>query len=324
MNKNNFFPKLAFFLIICIVIIVLIFVTNRKQSLKCPDGMAFINSLGGFCVDKYESSRSDATSVSAGTNNIPKSAPNVVIWTDINQTAARFACARAGKHLCTNSEWQAATETSPTNTGCPHGNNNYGKEVENYSEICASDPTYTAEKHGRCLAGAGPATWCTSSGVCDLNGNVYEWANETVFTSEPRNPSTVICWNTSSEGDVDKKNNICLKGWDVRGGNSGSYVANWNWTYNFPIKSADDTKPNASMGNDFFYTWCGGNATGYDCSDTPGRPYGGWGANATTVYQRGVLRGGFWAHDEGSGCFAMYLSAAPSGIGAGVGFRCCL
>jgi formylglycine-generating enzyme required for sulfatase activity len=321
---KNFFPKFLILLAFFAIVIGLIIEASQKHYLKCPNGMAFINSLGGFCVDKYEASRSDANSTFAGISDIPKSAPNVVVWTNINQSAAKFACAIVGKHLCTNDEWQAATETSPSNTRCPHGNTNYGKSDENYSEVCTQDLSYTPEKSDRCLAGSGPVTWCTTSGVCDLNGNVYEWVNAILFTSEPRNASTVICWNTSSEADVDKKNNICLKGWDMRGGNSGSFVANWNWTYNFPIKSADDTKPNASMGNDFFYTWCGGNATGYDCSDTPGRPYGGWGANATTIYQRGVLRGGYWAHDEGSGCFNMYLSAAPSGIGAGVGFRCCL
>jgi hypothetical protein len=323
MNKKNYSAWFAIFLIAGAITAVSIIKLSQKHS-RCPEGMVFINSLGGFCVDKYETSRSDATSTSAGMSDIPKSAQGVVVWTKINQSAARFACARAGKHLCTNNEWQAATGTSPSSTKCPHGNTNYGVSDENYLEQCIQDPTYVGEKHGRCLSGTGPAIWCTSSGVCDLNGNVYEWVNETVFTSNPRNYSTVICWNTSSEADVDKENHICLKGWDVRNHNSGSFVANWNWTYNIPIKSADDTKPNASMGDDFFYTWCGGNATGYDCSDTPGRPYGGWGANSNTVYQRGVLRGGYWAHDEGSGCFNMYLNAAPSGIGAGVGFRCCL
>jgi len=279
---------------------------SKDLSYYAPDGMAFIFSLGGFCIDKYEASRSDATASSAGSSNIPKSAQGVIPWVNINQTEARAACARAGKHLCTNNEWQAATGTSPSNTACTKGNNYYGTDFTDGSVNCTADGKGDPTQSGRCLTGS-ESVWCNSYGVCDLNGNVWEWVNETWFTSEPGNTSTVICWNTYSESDVDKPNHVCLAGWDVRGGNDGNYVANWNWTYNYPIKGS----ANATMGNDYFWTWCGG-------------VDGGWGATTATRYQRAVLRGGSWGNGANAGCFAMSLNNAPSYSSTIIGFRCCL
>jgi hypothetical protein len=292
---------------------------SKDLSYYAPDGMVFIFSLGGFCIDKYEASRSDATASSAGSSNIPKSAQGVIPWVNINQTEARAACARAGKHLCTNNEWQAATGTSPSNTACTKGNNYYGTDFTDSSVNCIADGKGDPTQSGSgCLTGS-ESVWCNSYGVCDLNGNVWEWVNETWFTSEPGSNSTVICWNTYSESDVDKLNHVCLAGWNVRGGNDFNYVANWNWTYNYPIKGSLNT----TMGNDGFFAWCGGNATHYDCNGNIA-PYGGWGATAATIYQRGVSRGGSRVDGVYAGCFAMSLIDAPSSSHDDLGFRCCL
>jgi formylglycine-generating enzyme required for sulfatase activity len=173
--------------------------------------------LGDFCIDKYEASRWDATATSSGFSFIPASQKGVVPWTSISQTEAKRACQLARKRLCTNSEWQRATETFPDQTTCPHGNNNFGQAVENFSETCLADPTYP---YDRCLTGTGPATWSTKSGVCDLNGNVWEWVD-------------------GFYGHLSACNLI------TRG-----YITDWNWDLNCP---ANRGRASEKYGQDFYW-----------------------------------------------------------------------
>jgi formylglycine-generating enzyme required for sulfatase activity len=173
--------------------------------------------FGNFCIDKYEASRSDADSTSSGFSYAPASQPGVIPWTSISQAEARRACELAGKRLCTNEEWQIATGTSPTNLACPRGNNDYGKAVENPSETCVPDPTYP---HGRCLTGSGPPSWCTPRGVCDLNGNVWEWVDGVYGHLSP-------C-------------NLLIRG----------HITDWNWNLNCPSSRGG---PSIKYGNDFYW-----------------------------------------------------------------------
>jgi len=94
---------------------------NTAVAGSCSEGMAYINKLNGYCIDKYEaypqnSDGSDAippesvgatdTLIAAGGK--AGSALNKTVWVYIDQTEARTACSNAGKHLCTDEEWLAA------------------------------------------------------------------------------------------------------------------------------------------------------------------------------------------------------------------------
>lgn len=215
-------------LVIAILILNLFFIKPEKEVSTTAQDKSFnltkeyckamnMAYFGSFCIDKYEASRADANSTSSGFSYIPTSQQGVVPWTSISQVDARRACELAGKRLCTNKEWQLATGTSLANTSCPHGNNNFGKAVENLAETCISDPTYL---YGRCLTGTGPSSWCTSQGVCDLNGNVWEWVDAFYDHLSPCNLIT-------------------------RG-----YITDWDWDLNCPFSRGEASN---KYGNDFYW-----------------------------------------------------------------------
>lgn len=192
----------------------------------CPEGMAYI-SEGGFCIFKYEASRSDANRTHEGTSQIAASQKSVVPWTKVTWNEAKRACEAAGYKLATNSQWQAATEAVE---GEPeshvHGNNNLGHH-ENTDQTCENDPTHNSENSGsnsnggRCLTGTGPESWETSNGVADLNGNVWEWT------------STV--YGKGSECDL----------------NESGYIASWNSTLDCP--NAVSSEGNSTFDNDYYW-----------------------------------------------------------------------
>src|SRR5262249_20238828 len=92
----------------------------------CPGGMV---RVAEFCVDKYEGSlwRADDPSVSlspyfnpGSEDVVARSLAGVVPEGYINGTQAASACARAGKRLCSNTEWLRACR-GPENTIYPYG-----------------------------------------------------------------------------------------------------------------------------------------------------------------------------------------------------------
>ena len=109
-----------------------------------------------------------ADSQRGSANNGNVNFDNAKIWCEANG---------AGFHLATLPEYAWVALSAFENATLPRGNNNYGSDVEHPRETgaCAYNEGETVF---RTLTGSGPVTWTDNwkpDGICDLNGNVYEW-----------------------------------------------------------------------------------------------------------------------------------------------------
>lgn len=185
----------------------------------CPANMSYVDRLGGFCIDQYEASHSDATtcangnawatcSANYGSSSTPKSAPGMIPWTTVSQTSARTACQAAGKALCSSKQWLAAA--------------NINGQVYNLPADLAVSPYYCVTGSGTyCLdhsassgeaCNTGSKSGCVSAeGVYDMVGNLWELTDEVVDVTNPGSganwyyiSTTDGSWSTSSTVDDGK------------------------------------------------------------------------------------------------------------------------
>ena len=196
--------------------------TWHEQRIECPEGMAYVSKLNGFCIDKYEaypqnSDGSDATPpTSAGaTDNLiaaggkAGSAFNQTVWVYIDQREARTACSNAGKHLCTDAEWLGAANLNGQVYNLP-----IDLAVSPYFCVTGSSTDCAGEspgsgnacKTGGCTDNEGCGNCVSAEGVYDMVGNVWEWTNETATMVSPESGwhyinTTDMSWSTSSSAD---------------------------------------------------------------------------------------------------------------------------
>ena len=157
------------------------FFVSEKEELalgngQCPVGMVFVNSSSnGFCIDKYEAAPgggcpyADPINQKESRLNLdyvdckPESGENNFPWRFISQNQASIACAKAGKRLPTNEEWQAAA------LGTPDIEKDWGQ-----------DDCHVNENWGSAPGPGGSGNKCVSAhGAYDMIGNVWEWVDGT-------------------------------------------------------------------------------------------------------------------------------------------------
>jgi hypothetical protein len=119
----------------------------------CPPDMATLQS--GGCVDRYEAS------IGAGGEAV--SAPQVLPWLSLTTAQAQTACTLAGKHLCSETEWQIAC-SGPQGLLYPYGNT-YSTTACNGLDKGLGVIVPTAQVM-TCVGGY--------PGVFDMSGNAYE------------------------------------------------------------------------------------------------------------------------------------------------------
>ena len=142
---------------------------NGLDCGTCPDAfnMALIvrPDRTAFCVDRYESSRQDATSTTAGVDgSLAVSQLGVLPWGNVGLTDARNACTAAGKRLCTGDEWFEGCG-GITDQAYPYDPATYNADACNGLDA------------GMGLPGAtGSRLLCESTdGTFDQSGNLAEW-----------------------------------------------------------------------------------------------------------------------------------------------------
>lgn len=147
-----------------------------------PDDVPAVREIRGtrhtFTIDTFEAGLRDGAAIS-GKREIPA--------THMSWFAARDACAKAGKRLCTEEEWITACQGTPAIDDDGDGE---------YADDLIEGTTYPYGDHhepGRCWDGrpdghrpvyTGEMPGCVSAdGVYDLTGNVEEWVGLTPETA---------------------------------------------------------------------------------------------------------------------------------------------
>jgi formylglycine-generating enzyme len=170
----------------------------------CPAGMTAVG--GAFCVDRWEAAlvldtpqgpRGFSPYAHPTTETVRAvSAPGVVPQAYIDELTAAQACARAGKRMCTDTEWLRACQGS-SGTTYPYGNTRE-PGVCNDARSChpaiqyfqSSDSSVWSKLGDPCIdqlpAGLLPtgskAGCITEDGVYDMMGNLHEWTSDPAGT----------------------------------------------------------------------------------------------------------------------------------------------
>lgn len=148
------------------------------EGTGCPPDMVEVNlAERKICIDKYEASAGDDCDYkNPGTQEETKtnldmnkckavSRSGVLPWTNISQSQAQVACAKAGKRLPTNKEWMQAS------LGTPDKKNGWGNDDCNVARNWETSPGPT-----------GSGVNCLSANnAYDMIGNVWEWVSDTAF-----------------------------------------------------------------------------------------------------------------------------------------------
>jgi formylglycine-generating enzyme required for sulfatase activity len=165
-----------------------------------PGCSAEMVRIGGFCIDVYEASRSDATAYSGGASTLASVRAGVIPWFPVTLAQARDGCASMGKRLCRPDEWTEACQ-GPSPTVYSYGNDYDPVACNGIDTFCnCSAPECSgvgacpyphcfdmaaADGGGPCGSGfhvmpTGGFLACTNAhGVMDVNGNVWEIVDTT-------------------------------------------------------------------------------------------------------------------------------------------------
>jgi len=175
------------------------------QRIQCSEGMAYINKLNGYCIDKYEASvwNSDGTWNSESNTSTWNAAADTDAalaagayanssegkypWVYIDQTEARTACANypgGNKYLCTDEQWLGAANIKGQIYNLP-------LELTDCTVNEGTDCDWADSPGGGDACMTGNKADCVSSeGVYDMVGNVWEWTNITMDVINPLGNST--------------------------------------------------------------------------------------------------------------------------------------
>ncbi len=202
-------------------------------------------TVSGLWVAKFEASRSNATSSSAGSNNTIKIQPGVQSWRSITVNDIYTNCLNYNKtlnsHMMKNDEWGAVAYLSKSK---------YGKQNEEV-DINSDSSYYTGGGSGNAYVNnVGQSTTGTVHGVYDMSGGAWEYVAAYVNNG---NSNLTNYGSSLVNGDAKTKNVYSKGSSDSRDNN---YSANSG-------KYGDAVYETSANGNSSSSSWYG------DCSNFP-------------------------------------------------------
>lgn len=269
--------------------------------------------------------------------SLPFKDPRVYVTFD---QAKQFSEAKGkGWHLATNAEYAGIALWCLKNGFMPRGNNSYGGDHSATHERGVVTYTYGSGTKGRTATGSGPVTWNhdgTPSGICDLNGNVWEWAGGLRLNNGEINviPHNNAAKHVDQSASSTQWKAILQDGTFVAPGtaNTLKYDASASGGSGVPVLSTTVANP----GTDATYAYAALETVaaksgvtvpmllkclGLFPADTTSGALGGDGLWVRNNDERLPLRGGRWYDAAGAGVFALDLNEARAISDHTVGFR---
>lgn len=324
------------------------------QSLDAglPAGPHEMFMVGGVAKSEYFVGAFQGQVVNGELLSLPGVDPSTSINHD--QAVAYARSCGVGHHVMTNAAFAGLALWCRANSFQPRGNSNWGRSSdapwETGRRVDGLAPGL-ASGTGRTLTGSGPASWRhdgTSSGISDLNSNIWEWTpGMRLMAGEIQ----IIAGNNAALSSTDLS--ATSSEWKAINGATGALVAP---TFTGSIAGGDYVATTASSvryaaSGTANYTLVRVSGQSFEGMTNPGvTPVGATalsllkslglfpaasllggtiavpGANGDAIYhtltdERLPFRGGSWTYAGLSGVFALLVGNARSGVSTSIGGR---
>lgn len=281
-----------------------------------------------FCIGKYLDSLINGVPYS-----LPMRDPAAVVTFD--NALAQSRSKGGGWTLTTNAMYAAIALWCRKNGFMPRGNSKYGCNYTNVWEKGVAAIVGSDGRINRTLTGSGPVSWNhnnDTTGICDLNGNVWEWCaglrlNDGEINIIPDN-NAALATADHSAGSTQWRA-IKANGDLADPGTDGTIKIDWK-SSKLTLTTGDLTSQSkTSIGTKFNALAVGDGLEEvpqllYGLGLFPKEPDGDYGGAAVHVINLGeymALHGGNWRNGTDAGVFRMQMVSDRKGSGSDAGRR---